>query len=98
MNAALERAAPFILVATWIVVLYVSPRVALCVAAAAILAHGVIGALRRRITVKGSFGPARTYVGKAGVREGIFIAVFGLVFAAMALCAFWLFPLWQHAK
>jgi hypothetical protein len=75
--------------------IYLSYRLAFCVGAAAIFVHGVVGALRRKITVRGKFGPAKTYVGAAAVREGIFLAFVGCVFSLLAAFVFWLLPAWQ---
>ena len=85
-----------VLVGAWLALLYISLKAALTLAAAATFAHGIVGAARRKITTKGRSGPAKTYIGRAAVHEGLFIAFCGLVMGLFLVAGFWLLPMWQR--
>ncbi|GAB3361413.1 hypothetical protein GCM10027430_35400 [Lysobacter tyrosinilyticus] len=78
-------------VAAWLGVAYVSVGAAMCVVAVAFFVHGVVGAVRRKITTKGRSSAPKEYVGAAAVREGLFVAFLGLLFGAFGLLT-WLLP------
>lgn len=85
----------FAIFGAWCTLIYFWSKVAFCVGVAAMCAYGVVGAYQRKITVHGKFGPGKTYVGSAAVREGIFIVFVGLVFGLVGALAFWLLPAWR---
>lgn len=83
------------LVVAWLALLRFSMEASFWTGSIAIVVYGIVGASRRRITIQGRRGPAKTYEGDAAVREGLFVVLLGLVFAAMTLFFFRLIPMWQ---
>lgn len=95
MSTVARNALNLVIVDVWFALIHFSFKVAFCVGAAAMIAEGIVGACRRKITVRGKSGPGRTYVGAAALREGIFVALVGGVFGLLATCFFWLLPAWR---
>lgn len=50
-----------------------------------LIAHGALGVVRKRITMKGRYGPERIYEGSAAIRWGLFHVVFGLLALAASI-------------
>ena len=96
MKVTRQTVGSLLLALAWFALLYFSLNAALCIAALAIFAHGIVGAIRRKIVVRGRFGPPKEYVGQAAIREGLFIAFFSLAFGAFAILSIWLLPLWAR--
>lgn len=95
MSSVQRGALSFAIFGAWCTLIYFQSKVAFCVGVAAMCAHGVVGAYQRKITVRGKFGPGKTYVGSAAVREGVFIVFVSLVFGLVGALAFWLLPTWR---
>lgn len=88
MRSLPRGALSFAIFGAWCTLIYFQCKVAFCVGVAAMCAHGAVGAYQRKITVRGKFGPGKTYVGSAAVREGVFVAFVSLVFGLVGALAF----------